>query len=297
MRTGVSPVAYALLVFVAGASYGFIVPVVKLATSLDLTVYGFLPSLYLAAFAMSAIVCVIRRPGLPSRRGLLQLALLGVLTSSTSACYYNAVALLPSAVALTLLFQYVWVGVLIDCIVSRKLPDRGTVIAVVVVLVGTVFAAGLVEGSLDQLDPAGLAYGMGSAVFYALFLFFSGRVQPGSATMVRTMMVGVGGFAVTLVLNPAYFATSFLDGLAWPFAVLLAIIGVLLPVGLIGLAGPHLSVGTVNVMASSELPVGVLSAWALMGEVPSALTLAGVVLVLIGIVLAQRGLSRNEEAT
>lgn len=279
---------YAVLVFIAGSSYGFIVPVVKAACAAGFTVEGLLPSNYLAALLLSACVVALRRPKLPAKRGFLQLALLGVLTSCTSACYYRAVALLPSAAALTLLFQYVWVGVLIDCAVTKKPPALWTSIAIAVVLCGTALAAGVFEGSLAALDPLGVVCGLGSAVFYALFLFFAGRIQATAPTAVRTMMVGLGGFLVLSAMNPGYFTTYLLDVSAWPWAVALAFLGILVPVGLIGVAGPHLSVGTVNVMASSELPVGVLTAWLFMADAPSPLALAGVVLVLAGILIAQK---------
>lgn len=279
---------YALLIFLAGASYGFIVPVIKAATSFDITMAGLLPSNYLTAFVISAVVVLIRRPKLPTKRGFLQLALLGMLTSCTSACYYRAVALLPSAVALTLLFQYVWIGVVIDCVTSKKPPTLWTSVAIVVVLVGTALAAGVFEGAITTLDPVGVACGLGSALFYALFLFFGSRVQSDAAAPVRTMMVGIGGFIVLTAMNPAYFTTSFLDTFTWPWAVLLAFLGILVPVSIVGLAGPHLSVGTVNVMASSELPVGILTAWLFMADVPSGLALVGSALVLAGIFIAQK---------
>lgn len=282
---------YALLVFLAGASYGFIVPVIKAATGNGLTVAGLLPSNYLAAFLVSAAVVLLQRPKLPTKRGFLQLALLGVLTSCTSACYYRAVALLPSAVALTLLFQYVWIGVVIDCIVRKKLPSAWTTVAIVVVLCGTVMAAGVLEGTFTTLDPLGVVCGLGSALFYALFLFFAGRVQTDAPVAVRTMMVGLGGFVVLSCMNPEYFTTTMLDAFAWPWAAALAVLGILLPVALIGIAGPHLSVGTVNVMASSELPVGVLSAWFFMADAPTLLALVGSVLVLAGILIAQKDAS------
>ena len=43
-----------------------------------------------------------------------------------------------------------------------------------------------------------------------------------------------------------------------------------------------------NVVASSELPVGVLSAWLFMADVPSPLALLGSALVLAGILIAQK---------
>ena len=215
------------------------------------------------------------------------MALLGVFTGLTSICYYTSVSLLPSAAALTLLFQYVWVSVLIECIVERHLPTRSTIIAVVIVLVGTIFAAGLFEGALDTLDPVGVALGAGSAVFYALYLFLSGKIGTDQPPALRAAMLPIGGLVVTSLANPARYATSLLDATVWPYAVGMSVLGVILPTTLINFASPHLSTGMVSVMASSELPVGIFAAWALVNDAPTPLVLFGALLVLVGIIVKQ----------
>ena len=67
----------------------------------------------------------------------------------------------------------------------------------------------------------------------------------------------------------------------------MSILGVILPTTLINYASPKLSTGMVSVMASSELPVGILAAWVLVGDEPTPLVLFGAALVLVGIILKQ----------
>ncbi len=276
-------IANPLLVFIAGSSYGFIVPVIKAAANIGVFPSTFLPLQYILAFVAGFAYCLIRRVRMPRARSLLQMALLGVCTGFTSICYYTAVSLLPSALALTLLFQYVWVSVLIECVVERHLPTRSSVIAIAIVLVGTCFAAGLFDGPLDHLDPKGIAFGIGSAFAYALYLYLSGRIATDQPTELRTTMLAVGGIAITSLANPAAYATSLGDAHAWIFALALSILGILLPTSLINYASPKLSPGMVSIMASSELPVGVLAAWAFAADAPSPLVLFGAFLVLLGI--------------
>ena len=278
---------YALLVFLAGASYGFIVPAVKSSTAIGVYPADFLPLQYLVAFAACLAFALARRVRFASPAECAKMALLGVFTGLTSICYYQSVSLLPSAAALTLLFQYVWVSVLIECVVERRLPSRSTVVAVVIVLVGTVFAAGVFEGAIGTLDPLGVALGAGSAVFYALFLYLSGRIGADQPSALRAAMLPAGGLLVTSLANPACYATALFDANVWPFAVGMSILGVILPTTLINYASPHLSTGMVSVMASSELPVGIVAAWALVGDAPSPLVAFGAVLVLVGIVVKQ----------
>ena len=278
---------YALLVFAAGASYGFIVPAVKASTAIGVYPADFLPLQYLVALVACLGFAIVRRVKFADARECAKMALFGVFTGLTSICYYTSVSLLPSAAALTLLFQYVWVSVLIECVVERRLPTRSTVVAVAVVLVGTVFAAGVFEGALGMLDPLGVAFGAGSAVFYALFLYLSGRIGVDQPAALRAAMLPVGGLIVTSLANPACYATALFDAKVWPFAIGMSILGVVLPTTLINYASPKLSTGMVSVMASSELPVGIFAAWALVGDAPTPLVLFGAALVLVGIVIKQ----------
>lgn len=262
-------------------------PAVKSATAVGVYPADFLPLQYLVALVACLGFALVRRVKFASPRECAKMAVLGVLTGCTSICYYNSVSLLPSAAALTLLFQYVWVSVLIECVVERHLPSPSTVVAVIIVLVGTVFAAGLLEGSLETLDPLGVAMGAGSAVFYALYLYLSGRIGVGQPAALRAAMLPAGGLLVTSVANPACYATALFDPNVWPYAVGMSVLGVILPTTLINYASPKLSTGMVSVMASSELPVGIFAAWALVGDAPTPLTLFGAFLVLAGIVVKQ----------
>lgn len=272
-----------LLVFIAGSSYGFIVPVIKQASAAGIFPHTFLPLQYIVGFAVCAIACLVRHLRLPSPACFAKMASIGLFTGLTSICYYTAVTLLPSAVALTLLFQYVWVSVLIEYIVERHLPSRSSVIAIAIVLTGTCFAAGLFEGPLDHLDPVGVAFGFGSAFAYALFLYLSGRVGTDQPALMRTTALTFGGICITSLVNPAVYTTSFWDPGLWPYALALSVLGILLPTTLINYASPKLTPGMVSIMASSELPVGILAAWALAADTPTPLVLFGAFLVLLGI--------------
>lgn len=279
--------ANSVLVFVAGSSYGFIVPVIKGAAEVGIYPASFLPIQYLVSFVVLLAVMFARRVPWGAPREFLPLAVLGVFTGGTSICYYNAVTLLPSSAALTLLFQYIWVSVLIECVHRRRLPTLSSVVAIAVVLVGTVFATGLLDGAAQPLDPVGVAFGLGSAVCYALFLYLSGTLGTDKSAVLRTTMLAAGGLAVTSLVNPAAYVASLPDPATWPYGAGLAVLGILLPTTIINFASPHLSAGMVSIMASSELPVGILAAWAIVGDVPTPLVLFGAFLVLAGILCKQ----------
>lgn len=278
---------YSLLIFIAGASYGFIVPAIKSAATIDIYPNTFVPLQYLVAFLACVGAMLVRRKAWESPKQLLKLALLGVFTGGTSVCYYSAVSLLPSSAALTLLFQYIWVSVLLECIHEKRRPSTSTIVAIIIVLIGTLFATGLLDGSVGYLNPLGVVFGFGSALFYALFLYYSGTLGVGHSILLRTTMLTAGGLVFTSIASPSTYTTTFFEPLTWPFAIGFAILGILLPTGLINFASPKLTTGMVSIMASSELPVGILAAWAIVGDAPSPLVLFGAALVLAGIIVKQ----------
>ena len=246
-----------------------------------------MPLQYLVAFLVCLAIMLVRRIKWASPKNLAKLALLGVFTGGTSVCYYSAVSLLPSSAALTLLFQYIWISVLIECLHKKKLPATSTIIAIVITLVGTLFATGLLDGSVAALNPLGIAYGLGSALFYALFLYYSGTLGTGQPIVLRTTMLTAGGLLFTSIASPAAYTQAFFDPITWPFAIGFAVLGILIPTTLINFASPKLTTGMVSIMASSELPVGIFAAWAIVGDAPSPLVLFGAFLVLAGIVVKQ----------
>lgn len=276
-----------ILVFIAGSSYGFIVPIVKTANEAGISPDMFLPLQYLVGFVVCWVVVAVRGVKLRGGKQLASLLVLGVFTGATSIFYYQAVTRLPASAALTLLFQYLWMSVIIECVHKKVLPSKSTVAAVVVVLVGAAFATGLVDGNVKSLDSLGVLYGLASAFFYALYLYFSGSVAVEQPTEVRTLMLTLGGLLGTSLVCPSAYWVSLPDPATWPYTLILAFLGIILPTSLINYASPKLSAGMVSVMASSELPLGVLTAWVFVNDVPSGLVLFGCALVFAGILVKQ----------
>ena len=136
-------------------------------------------------------------------------------------------------------------------------------------------------------DGVSNSYGLGSALFYALFLYYSGTLGTGQPIVLRTTMLTAGGLLFTSIASPAAYTQAFFDPITWPFAIGFAVLGILIPTTLINFASPKLTTGMVSIMASSELPVGIFAAWAIVGDAPSPLVLFGAFLVLAGIVVKQ----------
>ena len=279
----------------AGACYGFAIPLVRTIYAQGLTVSEIMAFQYFAGVIALVIIAVLFSRHAVSLKDCFRLLGVGVLASGVSFFYYCAIDLLPSATAVTLLFQFVWMGVVLQTIRERTLPHTETVLSVVVIMLGTILATGVLEQdahAATSLDPLGILCGLLSAVFYTAFLFTSGKTATHLPALNRTLFTTTGSLIVALVLCPTFFTGTLAPHLADPGLLLLTLVlgltGIVLPVVLIASSSPHLPSSISNIMASTELPSGIICAWLFMGDAISPFIALGVILILAGIVLSQR---------
>ena len=279
-------------VFLAGTCYGAMATTYKLTyaagfTSNQVVAGQAWMALLFFAVLMAASVARGKRPQRLRTSQVLKLMGLGALTCTTSILYCYAMSVLPAPVALTLLFQFTWIGLVIQVITTRRAPHACELAAAVIILVGTVFASGLYHAELSSLNPGGIACALGAAVSCALFVTLSGKVQVPCSSAQRGFVVMMGAAALSLVVCPDFFASGvLLQGFA-PYAAVAAFFSLFCPVILFGLGAPHLSPGLSTIMASAELPMGLLISMVVLGVPLGIAEWAGVAAILAGVVIAQ----------
>lgn len=281
-----------LEVFIGGACYGANATTYKLAFSA-----GFSWTQVVAGQMFFALVCfgvilafdllrgkrLVRMPP----RTAAKLMGLGMLTCGTSILYCFAMTRLPVPLALTLLFQFTWIGLAIQVVTTRRPPKPHELVAVAVILVGTVFASGLYKTGLAGYDPTGLLCACLAAVCCAFFVALSGKVQAPCSPGQRGIVVCAGSLVLSLAVCPTFFSSGVLiEGLV-PYGLVTGFFGLMLPTLLYGLGTPYLPAGMSTVLASSELPAGLLVSLLVLGESIDSLQWAGVVAILAGIVVSQ----------
>jgi drug/metabolite transporter (DMT)-like permease len=278
---------YAFIVFCGGACYGFTVPLVRTEYALGFTTAQVMLGQYLFGVMILGILVLLFSRYPVALKQTLQLLGIGIVGAGASFFYYRALALLTSAAALTLLFQFTWMGVLLHAILERKLPSRMTLLAVVLVVAGTFLAAGVFEDSGGSLNLIGVIDGLLSAVFYTVFLRLSGKVATDLPAINRTFFTALGSLIVTLGLTPSLLhGAEFTMNFLW-IGIPLATIGIVAPVILIQKGASRLPGSVTAIMASSELPSGILMGVLFIGDPLTFLIFIGVVVVLVGIVLSQ----------
>jgi drug/metabolite transporter (DMT)-like permease len=194
---------------------------------------------------------------------------------------------------------------LLAWLVLGERPSRSLVLASPVMLAGLVLVGGLADTGSSHAygtDPAlGVGLGVGVAVLYAVYILMLRQATspPGAGT-------AVGG-AGTSVAAPLFEATagatagSVLIGLVlgeehlgppWPalgWLVLLALTSQVIGWLLITVSMPRLAAGTIGALLLIQPAGSVALSYVILGERPSLLQLAGVALVLTGVVVAVTG--------
>ena len=285
-------VTAALQVFAGGACYGAMATTYKLAYAA-----GFTSAQVVASQAWFGCLFFVLATAVKLARGgrlvrltgtqALKLMGLGALTCTTSILYCYAMSVLPAPVALTLLFQFTWVGLVIQAIATRRAPHACQIASAVVIMAGTVFASGLYSTDLGSLDPVGIACALGASVSCALFVTLSGKVQADCSPAQRGMTVVAGSALLSLAACPSFLPSGVLfQGFA-PYAAIAALFALVFPVILFGLGTPHLPSGLCTILSAAELPMGLLVSMIVLGTPMGAIEWAGVATVLAGVVIAQ----------
>ncbi|MFR1640095.1 MAG: EamA family transporter [Eggerthellaceae bacterium] len=167
---------YSGIVFLAGASYGAQATTVKITYAAGFTWTQVVASQALFAALLFAVALLVQRARgkrlVPlSLKQTIALLALGLNTCIGTVLYNYALTLLPVSVAITLLFQFTWMGIVVQLVVMRRRPRAAEAAAAAVILGGTLMASGMPE-SVGALTPSA-SHALLSAVSCTFFMFFS----------------------------------------------------------------------------------------------------------------------------
>jgi drug/metabolite transporter (DMT)-like permease len=277
-----------LIVFLGAASYGVLATFVKLGYLRGFSVGEITGSqMFFGAIILWLIALTqYKKWSRISSKSLFMLILAGVLAGLTGIFYYISLQHLPASIAIILLFQFAWVGVLYEWIFDRTRPSKQTYTSLVLVMIGTIFAANIFHVGFEDLSLLGVLFGFFSAFTYAGFIYSSGRVSTELSPWLRSPLMVTGSLIITIVIYPPTFLTSgaLAQGLT-EIALALAIFGAILPTICFTFGVPKIGVGMATILSSVELPVAVFMAWIVFSETVLVLQWLGVFLILVAIAL------------
>ncbi|RUS47144.1 DMT family transporter [Cohnella sp. AR92] len=220
------------------------------------------------------------------QRGILLLC--GLPSTCTSLAYGEALHHVSASLAIILLFQFTWIGVLIESVMRRRRPGVSVFLTLAVLLGGTALAAGLLEKGVDEFSRFGIMLGLLSAVTYSLFILVSGKAVVTAEPAERTAWMITGSMLGVLILHPpVYLFNGTMTGELLLFGLALGLFGSFIPPALFAIGVPRISNGLAGILGSVELPVTVSMSAVALHESISLLQWGGVALVLIGVAIPE----------
>lgn len=275
---------YALIVFLGGCCYGILSTFVKLAYSAGYSVAEVAGGQYLFGTLITWVLVLFTKKKNITRNQTIKLLLSGIPFGLTGTFYYQSLQTLNASLAIILLFQFVWIGTVFEVIFFKKKPTTGKLISIIILLVGSVLAGGLISVGGINLSWQGTIWGLLSALTFATFIFLSGSVGKDTPPLQKSALLSTGGLIVVFLLMPPLylFDLPVLMGVA-PYGLLLGFFGVFLPPLLFSIGMPHIGPGLGTILTASELPVAVSMSALILEESVDLSRWIGVVLILAGI--------------
>lgn len=297
------------LVGLGATSYGMLATFVRMAydenyTTAEVTVsqfvFGIIGILLINAFQRNRNNNTAVKA---SKKNKSQLMLAGTSTGLTSVFYYLAVKFdIPVSIAIVLLMQTVWIGVLLEWFLEKKAPSKVKTISVIIVLIGTVLATNLLNADV-KLNPLGIFFGLLAATSFTTTMFTANRIATEISSAQRSLYMLFGGgimvliFALITQIIPNQFpavadalgvfstAKDFNFTIFLKWGIILSLFGTIIPPMLLNAGFPLTGIGLGSIVSALELPVSVLMAYFLLNEKVILLQWIGIVLIILAIVI------------
>lgn len=226
-------------------------------------------------------------------KNIFQLMLAGTSLGMTSVFYYLCVRYINVSIAIVLLMQTVWMGVLLEMILDKKLPSLQKITAVIIVLIGTVLATNLLKNEIE-LDWRGLFWGMLAAASFTTTMFTANRVALGISSAQRSLYMLLGGAVIVLLFALITQNTPFNVEIFMKWGIILALFGTIIPPMLLNAGFPYTGIGLGSIVSSLELPVSVLMAYFLLSEEVNETQWFGIILIILAIIIMNVNLKKNK---
>lgn len=278
------------LVGLGATSYGMLATFVKLAyqenfTTAEVTsaqfIYGIIGILIINLFQKQQTKTEVIKA---SKKNIFQLMLAGTSLGMTSVFYYLCVKYIDVSIAIVLLMQTVWMGVLLEWFLDKKAPSKQKVISVFIVLIGTLLATNLLNSEV-AIDWKGILFGMLAAASFTTTMFTANKVALGISSAQRSLYMLLGGAIIVAGFALFTQTTPFNFKIFMKWGIVLALFGTIIPPMLMNSGFPHTGLGLGSIVSSLELPVSVMMAYFILNESVILSQWIGVLLIIFAIVI------------
>lgn len=282
----------ALFIAIGAASYGILATIVKYANNQGYGPAGLTFSQYLFGASLLTLLSLLyakksKNPQ-PStgntRHAKMKLMLFGTTLGLTSSFYYLSLQYIPVSVAIILLMQTIWMGIVLEFFIARQLITRAKIIGGITAVAGTLLAAKIFESDIS-LNLPGLGFGLLAALSFTASMYASNKISLQLPTITRSKYLVFGGFLVVLLFWNVQIMEEFTWSVLFKWGIYLGLFGTVLPPLLFSKGFPVIGTGLGSILAAIEIPVSVFSAYLVLNENISTLQWVGIVIILASVVL------------
>ncbi|KIO78725.1 hypothetical protein TH53_02100 [Pedobacter lusitanus] len=221
-----------------------------------------------------------------------KVALHGVCVGLINIFYFLSIWYGSAGTSIVLLTQSVWMGILLESILTRKFPSPRKIIAAVVILGGTVLATNLLLAG-SSIGLAAIGFGLLAAVASTCSIYLSSRVVVNKSPLRRTLFLNMGCLLAVLIIWGPSLLQSFDAAVLWKWGLALALLGMVLPPLMYVKGMPVIGVGLSGIITSLQIPVGAIFACLVLRENINVYQWTGILLIIGAIVWLNIGLLRK----
>lgn len=212
------------------------------------------------------------------------LFLAGTSVGLSAYTYYLSVQYIAASLAIVLLMQITWLGLLLEWLVNKKKPSKSELIAVVFIMLGTVLASNVLSAGNLKISVTGVLLALFSSVVYSLYILFTSKIGKATPTYEKSALMITGSALMILLINlKSLTGSAHLDFGLVQWGVFLALFGTVIPPVCFSVGMPKIGTGLSSVLLTLELPVAVCCAHFILHEELSPLQIAGIIIMLAAI--------------
>ncbi|MEG0283399.1 MAG: DMT family transporter [Erysipelotrichales bacterium] len=218
------------------------------------------------------------------QKDIILLLTCGSVTGLTGLLYYTSLSTIPASVAVILLFQFTWIGVVIEAVFFKKKPGKEKLLSLIPLIIGTIIASNVFSSEI-VLDFKGVFFGILSAISYSVFIIVSGQIAPKSNPIAKSATMITGGLVLCAIIAFPTFYTNFAHfiDIAKHSGFYLAMFGPVISTVMFAKGTPLVGGGMASLLGAIELPTVIVSSYLFLHEQITILQLIGVALILLAI--------------
>lgn len=303
---------YILMVFAGACSYGILSTFVKVSyyegyTAADISASQALTGM----LVLWLLVFLQKKNNAPLQWSTWwPVMLMGASVGLSSFVYYISVRYIPASLAIVVLMQFIWIGMLLELLVFKKIPGGLQVVATVIILAGTFLAGGILDTGMhlstginqdanaslntgtnlimgvDRGFIRGLLFAFASALLYAIYVVANSRIAKEVPALKKSAIMMTGSTIGIMIVNAQYLVVGGhydLNLLKW--ALFLALFGTIIPPLLLSRGIPKVGAGISAIIMTAELPVAIICSNIILKEPLGPAKLIGVTIMLMAMVL------------